>query len=84
MMMAPALKHRSPQDLALVLGTIQAILARFGAEIAFADFNVNIRVLWVSLESRPGLMAQVVTALRLGVPELKLIAHQPHNGSATW
>lgn len=84
MMLAPALKHRSPQELAATLQVIQTILARFGTGVAFADFNINLRVLWVSLECRPGLMAQVVTALRLQVPELKLVAHHPQAGSTTW
>ena len=84
MMLAPALKHRSKQDMAVILQVIQGVLARFGEGVAFADFNVDIRVLWVSLQCRPGLMAQVVGALRAHVPELKLVAHHPNQGSTSW
>jgi len=80
MMMAPGLKGRSNQELAVVAQMIQGVLARFGEGVAFADFNVKLRVLWVSLQCRPGLMFQVVCALRLQVPELKLVAHHPAQG----
>jgi hypothetical protein len=77
MMHAPALKRRSSEEIGNAIRVIQGVLARFGDGIAFADFNVNLMVLWVSLVHRPRLMTQVVSALRLHVPELKLIAHQP-------
>lgn len=84
MMMAPGFKRLSPAEVGASLMVIQGVLARFGDSVAFADFNMKIRVLWVSLESRPGLMAQVVAALRSQVPELKLIAHHANQGSETW
>lgn len=80
MMMAPGLKGRSGKELAVVARVIQGVLSRFGDGIAFADFNVNLRVLWVSLQCQPGLMSRVVAALRVHVPELKLVAHHPHQG----
>lgn len=80
MMMAPGLKGRSRQEMAVIVQVIHGVLARFGDGVAFADFNVNIRVLWVSLQCRPGLMFQVVAALRGRVPELKLVAHHPNQG----
>jgi hypothetical protein len=81
MMMAPGLRGRSSHEMAVVVRVIHGVLSRFGEGVAFADFNVNIRVLWVSLQCRPGLMAQVVGALRAHVPELKLVAHHPNQGA---
>lgn len=80
MMLAPGLKGRSEQEMAVILRVIQGVLARFGEGVAFADFNLNLRVLWVSLQCRPGLMFRVVGALRVHVPELKLVAHHPNQG----
>ncbi len=80
MMLAPGLKGCSNLELARVAQVIQGVLARFGDGVAFADFNVKLRVLWVSLQCEPGLMLQVVCALRLQVPELKLVAHHPAQG----
>lgn len=78
MMMAPGLKGRSSQEMAVVVQVMHGVLARFGGDVVFADFNVDIRVLWVSLQCRPGLMFEVVAALRRQVPELRLVAHHPN------
>jgi hypothetical protein len=43
----------------------------------FADFNLKLNVLWVSHKYRPGLMAEIVSALRARAPEFKLVAHNP-------
>ena len=80
MMLAPALKRRSRDEIGCVIRVIQGVLARFGDGVAFADFNASLMVLWVSLQCRPRLMTEVVSALRLHVPELKLVAHHPHRG----
>ena len=80
MMLAPALKRRSRDEIGCVIRVIQGVLARFGDAIAFADFNASLMVLWVSVQSRPHLMTEVVGALRLHVPELKLVAHHPYCG----
>jgi hypothetical protein len=82
MMLAPALKQRTDHEKACAMELIRAVLARFGDAIAFANFNTKINVLWVSLQCRPGLMSQVVAALRQQVPELKLIAHHPDQGES--
>jgi hypothetical protein len=47
----------------------------------FADLNLKINVLWISMENRPGLMAELVAALRLKVPEFHLVAHNPLAGT---
>lgn len=80
MMMAPGLKRRSSQEMAVIVQVMHGVLARFGEDVVFADFNVNLRVLWVSLQCRPGLMFQMVAALRAQVPELKLVAHHTNQG----
>jgi hypothetical protein len=83
MMMAPGLKGRSRLEMDVVARVIHGVLARFGDGVAFADFNMELRLLWVSLQCRPGLMSLVVGALRLRVPELKLVGHHPNQGAGT-
>ncbi|MEW5768753.1 MAG: hypothetical protein AB1831_00160 [Pseudomonadota bacterium] len=80
MMVAPALKRRTPHELAVVARVIQGVLAGFGDQVAFADFNMKLMLLWVSLPCRPGLMFRMVGALRAHVPELKLVAHHHDHG----
>jgi hypothetical protein len=56
---------------------IQGVLTRFENWVVFADFNLKLNVLWVSLKYRPGIMTEIVVALRTAAPELKLVAHNP-------
>jgi hypothetical protein len=77
MMLAPGLNRRPPADREGVLFLVRSVLEGFGDDVVFADFNLNINVLWVSLRCQPGLMTQVVCLLRDRVPMLRLIAHSP-------
>jgi len=56
------------------------VLSRYEDRVVFADLNFKINVLWVSLENRPGLMSELVAALRIKVPEFHLVGHNPNLG----
>ncbi len=77
MMLAPGLKKRPAHEIECLTRVIQSVLARFEAWVVFADFNLKLNVLWVSLKYRPGIMTEIVTALRAQAPMLKLVAHNP-------
>ncbi len=77
MMLAPGLNKRPSKEREGVLLLVRAVLERFGDEVVFADFNLDINVLWVTLRPRPGLMSAVVWGLRARVPMLRLVAHSP-------
>lgn len=75
-MFAPGLKGRLPSELGAWLVLVEGALKRFGSLVVFADFNLQIQLLWVSHEARPGLGLQIVDGLRSVAPEL-LLAGQP-------
>ncbi len=77
MMLAPGLNRRPAADREGVPLLVRGVLEGFGDDVVFADFNLNINVLWVSLRCQPGLMSRVVCLLRARVPMLRLIAHSP-------
>jgi hypothetical protein len=77
MMLAPGLNKRRPDEIEAVLALTRGVLERFDQWVVFADFNLSLNVLWVSLRCRPGLMAQMVAVLRARVPMLRLVAHNP-------
>lgn len=77
MMLAPGFKHRPSHEIEYLMHAIQGVLANFERWVVFADFNLKINVLWVSLKYRPGIMTEVVAALRAQAPVLKLVAHNP-------
>ncbi len=81
MMFAPRLNRRPAREQESVVLLVRGVLGGFANEVVFADLNLKINVLWVSLENRPGLMSELVAALRLKVPEFHLVGHNPHAGA---
>jgi hypothetical protein len=81
MLLAPGLNKRPAHETECLLHLIRGVLNRFERWVVFADFNLKLNLLWISLKYCPGIMSEIVTALRYAAPELKLIAHNPeHRG----
>lgn len=81
MMFAPRLNQRPAHELESIVALLHGVLADYGDRVVFADLNLKINVLWISLENRPGLMAELVAALRSKIPEFHLVAHNPYAGT---
>ncbi len=81
MMFAPRLNRRPAHELENVALLLRGILAAYEDAVVFAELNLRINVLWVSLENRPGLMSELVAALRGKLPEFLLVAHNPNPGT---
>lgn len=75
MMLIPRLRQRPPAYIEQTYRLIQAVLARHD-EVVFANINLSINVLWVSMRYRPGLVLELAGAIRYHVPEAVLVAHQ--------
>lgn len=75
MMIAPSLKGRAPNELAPWLLLLEGVLKRFGPSVVFVEFNLQLNLLWVSHLCRAGLGSELVAALRLVAPELRLVGH---------
>lgn len=76
MMLIPRLRERPAGEIERASHAIQAVLA-LHQDVVFADLNLKLNLLWVSLRPRPGAIAELAAAIRLRVPEAVLIAHQP-------
>jgi len=74
MMLIPRLRDRPAP---VVAQTTQRIVCVLHArpEVVFADLNLALNLLWISLHPRPHAIIQVATAIRAAVPEAVLIAH---------
>lgn len=79
MMLAPGLKRRPEHEIESIVRRVWRVLQRFESWVVFADLNLKINVLWVSLRHRPGVMSEIVAALRAQAPEFKLVAHHPEH-----
>lgn len=76
MMIIPKLRSKSPQRIKEVVKKIEKVLAFYERHVVFADLNLNLNVLWVSLRPTPGMCLEVATAINLHVPDAKLVAQQ--------
>ena len=79
MMLIPRLRNRPPAEIEQASRDIQAVL-ELHQDVVFADLNLKLNLLWVSLRPRPGAISELVAAIRLRVPEAVLVAHyaEPH------
>jgi hypothetical protein len=74
MMLIPRLRSRPPIEIERVALRIQSILSRH-QDVVFADLNLKLNLLWVSLRPRHGAISELAAAIRLNVPEAVLVAH---------
>jgi len=79
MMLIPRLRNRAPAEIEQASRDIQSVL-ELHQDVVFADLNLKLNLLWVSLRPRPGAISELVAAIRLRVPEAVLVAHyvDPH------
>src|SRR5690606_2084967 len=69
MMIIPGLRTRPPQSISRVVAGIQEVLLQYRSVVVFADLNLRLNVLWVSVRPRPGICLELPAAIVLRVPE---------------
>ena len=72
MMLIPQLNKRHPLIIDTTLINLQRALEPF-PDVVFANFNLKINVLWVSLNCRDRLIFEIVDSIQSLVPEAKLV-----------
>jgi len=76
MMIIPRLRHQSPQGIKEIVLKIEEVLTYYERHVVFADLNLKLNVLWVSMKPVPGMCLEVATAINLHVPDAKLVAQR--------
>jgi hypothetical protein len=76
MMLIPGLRRRPVHELKAVIAAIQTVLTSYGNAVVFADLNLRLSVLWVSVRPIPGICLEVATAINARVPEARLVANK--------
>lgn len=74
MMLIPRLRSRPAAEIERVSRDIQRVLA-LHRDVVFADLNLRMNLLWVSLRPAPGAIGALAAAIRVRVPEAVLVAH---------
>lgn len=73
MMLFPGLRERTGSGRQETVGRINAVLIGF-PEVVFADLNVHLNLLWVSVRARPGVILDIACCVKFHVPEALLVA----------
>ena len=75
MMLIPGLRDLPKVDFADRVGGLQAVLGSH-QQVVFADLNVPLNLLWVTLIPKQGLIVKLAKLLRERVPEATLVGHE--------
>ena len=75
MMLIPRLREKSSGEVERTSGYIRSVLT-LHSEVVFADLNLALNLLWVSLRPKRGAMSEIAAAIRVLVPEAVLVANQ--------
>ena len=60
----------------MTLQAIGEVLHYYRDAVVFADLNLRINVLWVTVRPVPGICLELPAALKVRVPEAMLVAHK--------
>lgn len=77
MMLIPGLRHRPEHQIQATLDQIHCALVQF-QEVVFANLNLKLNLLWVSVRVRSGITLDIAAAVRSRVPEAVLIGDKPN------
>lgn len=75
MMIIPQLRSRTHAQIQDCAERIHRVLGQFKHLVVFADLNLRINVLWVSVRPSPGACMQIPAALIAEIPEALLVSH---------
>jgi hypothetical protein len=74
MLLLPGLQHN--RDLSIIIRQqLQEVLEGFGDRIQFADLNLRLGVLWVTVVSQPGLCGDVADAIRERIEGARVVCN---------
>lgn len=76
MMIIPRLRHKPEIALRETVAELEHVLGVYQRFVVYADLNLRINVLWVSLKPVPGMCLEVATAIKARVPEALLVANK--------
>ena len=74
MMLLPGLSDNRHLSI-LVRAQLQEVLDGFGERIQFADLNLRLGILWVSVVSEPGLCGDVADAIRARIEGARVVCN---------
>ena len=77
MMIIPGLSRKTGDHIQRTLAEIESVLKLYGSAVVFAEMNLKINTLWVTVRPVPGICLELPAILKYRVPEAMLVAHKP-------
>jgi hypothetical protein len=74
MMIIPGLRSKPEQLIVRTVNKIQQVFDSYHHAVVFADLNLRLNLLWVSVKPIPGICLELAAALKDSVPEAMLVA----------
>ncbi|MHB8534548.1 MAG: hypothetical protein ACYDBW_03785 [Sulfuricaulis sp.] len=75
MMLFPGLVKKPQHYIQNAIEHIQTVFADFDHAVVFAELNLKLNLLWISVKPIPGVRFQIAEALRAAIPEARLVSH---------
>ncbi len=75
MVVIPGLRTKSKMRIQQIMKDIQRILTGFGDTVVFAELNLKLNLLWVSIRPVTGISFEITEALRAVIPNARLVSH---------
>jgi hypothetical protein len=73
MILIPGLRQSPPEQQRALLARLDEVL-RSHSEVVFADCNLRLNLLWISVSARPHAWRVVADAVRTALPQARLIS----------
>jgi len=74
MMLIPGLRNLPATHFNSRLSFLHNLLMEH-EDVVFADLNTPLNLLWISVRARHGIIGEVSTAIRIHIPEARLVGH---------
>ncbi len=75
MVIIPGLKKKPRALINQTLKEVHRILGCFSHAVVFAEFNLRMNLLWVSIRPIQGIRFEIAEALRSCIPDARLVSH---------
>jgi len=75
MVLIPGLRDRDHAEFVDAISRLQSVIST-SQEVVFADLNVQLNLLWVSVRPQPGVILRLFGAVRSLIPEAKLVGQR--------
>jgi len=75
MMLVPGLRDKPKHIIDNTIQDVHIVLSHFSHAVVFAEFNLKLNLLWVSIRPIHGIRLEIADAIQEQVPGAKLVSH---------